>query len=428
VLRPPGFAGYVILPFPTCTPGAGFVVSLDKNMYRECTFTFGGRSSRVFLGGEIPPVETILEDVRNETGLSCRPFLVCDANTEPFADLIAGSRDIPRCVLPPGEAAKGWFSVETILRLAKEMGLARDGLFIAAGGGVISDMTAFAASVYMRGAQLALVSTTLLGMVDAALGGKTGFDLFGIKNLAGTFFPASLVYMPLESLKTLPRREWKSGLAELIKTALLDKNDREGEFLSLLASFREVFLTRENPADFLAGYYDTILECISRSVLVKGRIVEADPRETGKERAMLNLGHTFAHALESAVGLGRLSHGEAVAWGMVRAGELGFALGITPRDRVETIRGLLGSYAYEIAAPHPLMQDRELFLRVLEGDKKKKEGSLSFIVPSREGAERVYMNKSYKTGPAGGEESRTAAFDRSLLEHIIDGGLFEKKR
>jgi 3-dehydroquinate synthase len=388
----------------------------------EYTFTFGSRSSHAFLGREMPSVEAILEDMRQETGLSCRPFLVCDTNTEPLAADFMGSRDVPRCVLPPGEKAKGWASVETILRLAKEAGLARDGLFIAVGGGVISDMTAFAASVYMRGAQLALVSTTLLGMVDAALGGKTGFDLFDIKNLAGTFFPASLVYMPLESLGTLSRGEWKSGLAELIKTALLDKNDRNGEFLSLLVSLRDGFLTHERPEDFLAEYYDKILECISRSVLIKGRIVEADPRETGKERALLNLGHTFAHALESAAGLGRLSHGEAVAWGMVRAGELGLALGITPRERAETIRTLLGSYGYEISAPHPLIRDRGFFLRALEGDKKKRGGNLSFVVPSREGAEIVYMTKT-----AAGENSRGIKFDSLLLEHIIDGELFEKQ-
>ncbi|MDR2101556.1 MAG: 3-dehydroquinate synthase, partial [Treponema sp.] len=378
----------------------------------EYTFTFDNRSSQVVLGREMPSIETILRDAGAKTG---RPFLVCDAHTEPLTAKMAGSREVPRCVLPPGEHNKGWASVETILRQAREAGLARDGLFIALGGGVVSDMAAFAASVYMRGARLALVSTTLLGMVDAALGGKTGFDLFDIKNLVGTFFPASLVYMPLESLETLPKREWKSGLAELIKTAVLDKNDRKGEFLSLLSSLREGFAACENPGDFLAGYNDTILECISRSVLIKGRIVEADPRETGTERALLNLGHTFAHALESAAGLGRLSHGEAVAWGMIRAGELGLALGITPREREKTIRTLLGSYGYEITAPHPLIRDRALFLRALEGDKKKRGGKLSFIVPAREGAEIVYMD----TGA--GEKPRGTGFDRLLLEHIIDG-------
>jgi 3-dehydroquinate synthase len=375
----------------------------------EYTFTFGGSSSHVLLGREIPSIETILEDIRETSGLSCRPLLVCDAHTEPIARNIMGNREVPLCVLAPGENAKGWPSVEAILRKAREAGLARDGLFIGVGGGVISDMAAFAASIYMRGARLALVSTTLLGMVDAAVGGKTGFDLFGIKNLAGTFFPASRVYMPLESLGTLPKEEWKSGFAELIKTAVLDKQDREGEFLSLLRSLKDGFVGCEDPGDFLGRHYDTILECIGRSVLIKGRIVEADPRETGTERALLNLGHTFAHALESAAGLGRLSHGEAVAWGMVRAGELGLALGITPPERAEAIRTLIGSYGYEIAAPHPLMGNREFFLRALEGDKKKKAGKLTFIVPAREGAEPAVM------------EQDGLSFNRILLDRIISG-------
>jgi 3-dehydroquinate synthase len=375
----------------------------------EFTFTFGGCSSHVLLGREIPSIETILEDIREATGLSCRPLLVCDAHTEPIARNIMGNREVPLCVLAPGENAKGWPSVEAILRGAREAGLARDGLFIGAGGGVISDMAAFAASIYMRGAQLALVSTTLLGMVDAAVGGKTGFDLFGMKNLAGTFFPASRVYMPLESLGTLPKEEWKSGFAELIKTAVLDKQDREGEFLSFLRSLKDDFVGCEDPGDFLARRYDTILECIGRSVLIKGRIVEADPRETGTERALLNLGHTFAHALESAAGLGRLSHGEAVAWGMVRAGELGLALGITPPERAEAIRAIIDSYGYEISAPHPLARNREFFLRTLEGDKKKKAGKLTFIVPAREGAELAVM------------EQDGQSFNRILLERIISG-------
>ncbi|MDR3167547.1 MAG: 3-dehydroquinate synthase, partial [Treponema sp.] len=106
----------------------------------EYTFTFDNRLSRVFLGREMPSIETLLKDAKAETGLSCRPFLVCDTHTEPLAAKMAGSGEVPRCVLPPGEKNKGWASVETILRQAREVGLARDGLFIALGGGVISDM------------------------------------------------------------------------------------------------------------------------------------------------------------------------------------------------------------------------------------------------------------------------------------------------
>jgi 3-dehydroquinate synthase len=303
--------------------------------------------------------------------------------------------------------------VEQILRSAREAGLGRDGLFIAVGGGVVSDLAAFAASVYMRGTRLCIVSTSLLGMADAALGGKTGFDLFGIKNLAGTFYPARCVYLPLDSLSTLPPAEWKSGMAELLKTAVLDGD----EFLTLAASLTQDLSPGSFSASFpetftrrlLEGSAERLTDCLSRAIAYKGRVVESDPRETGTRRALLNLGHTFAHALESAAGLGRLSHGEAVAWGVIRACELGLALGITPPSRAEAISRLFSSYGYEIAAPHPLMGDIESFLRALEGDKKKRGGRLVFIVPAAEGAVQTKADAPPET---------------SLLRNIIAGNLY----
>jgi 3-dehydroquinate synthase len=316
-------------------------------------------------------------------------------------------------VLSPGEARKNWASAEQILRSARDAGLGRDGLFIAAGGGVVSDLCAFAASLYMRGARLCIVSTSLLGMADAALGGKTGFDLFGIKNLAGTFFPARRVYLPVGSLKSLPPAEWKSGMAELIKTAVLDGD----EFLALTASLNRDLPPGSFSASFPEAFIRYLLgngaeklrDCLSRAVACKGRIVEADPGENGTRRALLNLGHTFAHALESAIGLGRLSHGEAVAWGMARACELGIALGLTPPSRAETISRILSSYGYETAAPHPLMADADLFLKALEGDKKKKGDKPVFIVPAARGAVQTKAEE---------------APESSLLRTIVTGGLY----
>lgn len=352
-------------------------------MNREYTFTFGGVSSCVRIQEDLPFIDDLI-------GTSGRGFskvmLVCDTHTVPIARQVLGKRDLPLCVLQPGETAKNWESVETILKTAYDAGLGRDGLFVGIGGGVISDMTAFAASIYMRGARLCIVSTTLLGMVDAALGGKTGFDLFGMKNLAGTFYPAPFIYMPMVSLSTLPSSEWKSGMAELIKTAVLDKADEQGTFLSLLKSLEPSF---KSPQRLLEHNGEQIFEGIARSVQIKGRIVEADPQETGEERALLNLGHTFAHALESSAGLGQVSHGEAVAWGMVRACELGLALGITPQKRGEALIDLIHSFGYETRSPHPCMGDSEVFMRAMQGDKKKKGGKLHFVIPAAVGAELI---------------------------------------
>jgi 3-dehydroquinate synthase len=300
--------------------------------------------------------------------------------------------------------------VERILREAYAAGLGRDSHILGVGGGVITDIAGFAASAYMRGIGLHLVSTTLLGMVDASVGGKTGFDLFGAKNLAGAFYPAETVYMPLECLATLPPREWKSGLAEVIKTAIV-ADDRE--MYSRIDSFRDLYLTEilntgkggKGITEFRSG---GLAFLVSRAVEIKGRIVEEDPRETGERRALLNLGHTFGHALESSAGLGRLTHGEAVAWGMVRACELGHALGVTPRKQAMEIRELIRSYGYITEAPHPAMGSLEEYYRAIEVDKKKKAGKLVFIVPATGSAQKVTADP---------EDSRF----RALLQAIIKG-------
>jgi 3-dehydroquinate synthase len=319
-----------------------------------------------------------------ETGAP-KALLVCDANGEYLARKILGPRSEPLCVLDPGEAAKSWASVERVLAAAYRAGLGRDGLFVGIGGGVVTDLASFAASIYMRGAQLCLVSTTLLGMVDAAVGGKTGFDLLGIKNLAGTFYPAAQVYLPLEALQTLPPEQWKSGMGELLKTAVLDGSPAALDQAKALVPFmRDIFAGGRSVA---GGAYPILEEIIGRSILVKGRIVEADPWESSGGRALLNLGHTFGHALEAAAGLGNLSHGEAVAWGLVRACELGLALGITPENRAREIKDLVAAYGYETASPHPLAKDEALFMRALSGDKKKRAGALAFVVPNAAGAE-----------------------------------------
>jgi 3-dehydroquinate synthase len=338
----------------------------------QMQFNFGTYKTTAHIMPALPGIEEIEADFG-----AGKVLLICDTNTLGFAHKIRGNRDIPVCTLEPVESQKNWQSVETILRFATDAQIGRDGVFIGIGGGVITDISAFAASIYMRGCALALVSTTLLGMVDASLGGKTGFDLFGIKNLAGTFYPALHVYIPLESLASLPQAEWKSGMAELIKTAVLEGDEFIAMIEGMAGGFSDAAIV---PSAFAP--------CVERAVRFKGRIVEEDPLEKGSRRFLLNLGHTFGHALESAAGLGRISHGEAVAWGIARSCALGLALGICPQHRAKRIMSLLKAFDYETASPHPLAAGAEL-LQALGSDKKKRRGKLVFIVPDEKSARPV---------------------------------------
>jgi 3-dehydroquinate synthase len=354
-------------------------------------FNFGAYETSAHIMTELPGIEKIAGDFG---GNFFQPLLICDTNTKYLADQIresdSGNAKIPLCVLEAGESHKNWQSVEAILRAAHSAGLGRDGTFIGIGGGVSSDLCAFAASVYMRGCSLALVSTTLLGMVDASLGGKTGFDLFDIKNIAGTFYPARHVYMPTKSLACLPMPEWKSGMAELIKTAILEGDS----FLDELAP-----LANRLFAEGIGAVMDSSLlaKCISRAARFKGGIVAEDPLETGNRRVLLNLGHTFGHALESVAGLGAMSHGEAVAWGIARSCELALALGLCPPRRVEKIKTLLAVCGYETSAPHPLATNSDAFVQALGSDKKKRGGNLRFIVPDAQSARIIPANSHMDT-------------------------------
>lgn len=266
-------------------------------------------------------------------------------------------------VFEPGEEQKTWDSVESILRLGVSEGMNRDGIIAGAGGGVVCDIAAFAASVFNRGCGLILVPTTLLAMVDASLGGKTGINFSGYKNLVGTFYPAREVRIYVRFLERLPGREYKSGMAEVIKTALLG----EPELRNSLDQEKEGWMNRDSGV--LA---DGIGYCLG----LKGRIVEEDLREGGK-RALLNFGHTFGHALESAAGLGNITHGEAVAWGMAKALEAGVETGITSRSYRNMCKKLIESYGFDTGIK---VENFDTFKAALLRDKKNRKGEVRFIL------------------------------------------------
>ena len=336
-------------------------------------FLFGEYTTDVKISLEFNELENFLSDFSNA-------ILIADNNTAIFAEKFDKKFKLPHCILKSGEENKNWSSVEKILSCAHNAKLGRDGLFIAFGGGVIGDLSGFAASIYKRGCRFVLISTTLLGMVDASVGGKTGFDFSEIKNLAGTFYPAEKVFIPLDTLSTLSQIEWKSGMAELIKTAVLCEDD---------ILFNLILENIENLKEYKNADKELLLKLIEKAVSFKGSIVSEDPKETGTKRVLLNLGHTFGHALESACGLGNISHGEAVAWGMVRSCELGCALGITPKERANKIIGLIKAFNYNCACPHPSAKEANTLFNAMKNDKKNKNNSLRFIVPDVKGARSV---------------------------------------
>ena len=269
-------------------------------------------------------------------------------------------------VLPSGEEYKTWASVEKILTAALDAHLSRDSWFIGFGGGVVCDLTALASSLYMRGSRLILVPTTLLCMVDATLGGKSAIDFKGGKNLVGTFWPARDVLITPACLRTLPDVEYMSGMGEVLKHAFLSADHR---LYDLLMERKDAILARDK---------DVLLELLDLSLHVKASYLERDPEETKGIRQALNLGHTFAHALESIENF-TVKHGMAVAWGLSRAMECGVAAGVTPSWIQEKADGLLRFYGYDI--DRRIERGRWLDWQAATAkDKKNFSGTINFVL------------------------------------------------
>jgi 3-dehydroquinate synthase len=266
--------------------------------------------------------------------------------------------------LPAGEAYKTLDIVNQLWHGFLEAGLDRKGTVIALGGGVIGDVTGFAASTFMRGVSWVAVPTTLLAMVDASLGGKTGFDLPDGKNLIGSFHPPKLVLADPQVLKTLPEAEFISGLAEVVKHGIISDPD-----LFNLCS-RGLDWVQEHPE-----------EIVRRTLAVKIKIIEEDPYEKGS-RAALNLGHTVGHAVELVSGF-RLRHGEAVAIGMVAEAKLAERLTVAGKGLSEAVAETLRALKLPTQIPEDL--PREEIIRAMSVDKKKSSGVVRFALPAEIG-------------------------------------------
>ena len=269
-------------------------------------------------------------------------------------------------ILGSGEPFKTIESVLAICKAAIDSNAKRSAVFTGIGGGVITDMTAFAASIFKRGATCELVPTTLLSMVDAAIGGKTGCDFDSYKNMIGSFFPAQKIHIIPSFIQSLPENEYRSGMAEVVKTALLYSK----ELFEKLASKPEILQNRKDPL---------VEEMIKICVNAKAAVVEQDLTEKNI-RMQLNLGHTFGHALETRAGLGKVSHGDAVAWGMARAAELSKKIGLCTEKYVQTVKSALSSFGWETQPMHSALNgkfasEKEAALSLFEAMKKDKKNA-----------------------------------------------------
>jgi 3-dehydroquinate synthase len=285
--------------------------------------------------------------------------------------------------LPPGEGAKSLHVAEILYQRCLEAGLDRQSCLVALGGGVIGDLTGFVAATFFRGIACFQIPTTLLAMVDASIGGKTGVDLPQAKNAVGAFHQPRAVLIDPATLATLPERELKCGLAEVIKYGVID----DAELFAFLEQNLTVLLAKDSAA---------LEHVIERCAAIKARVVSQDERELTGARALLNFGHTFGHALESSTNYQAYQHGEAVGVGMCLAAELSVRLNLldaAARDRILALVAAAGLPA-KLKAADP---DTSTLYTACFKDKKAAAGGLRFIVAERIGAAKVVSDVPEQT-------------------------------
>ena len=295
-------------------------------------------------------------------------LVVSDANVAPHylarVEAAFAGKAVASHVLPAGEQEKTLARFGELMGALARLGASRDATLVALGGGVIGDMTGFAAACWMRGVRFVQLPTTLLAMVDSSVGGKTAVDLPEGKNLVGAFHQPSAVLADTATLATLPDRELRAGLAEVIKYGALG----DAAFFDWVATNGGALLAREP---------DVLGHAIATSCAHKAGIVARDETEAG-ERMLLNLGHTFGHAIEAEQGFGGLVHGEAVAVGMVLAAKLSAALGFAPTADTERLVAALR--ALELPTDLPPGLDAEALLARMRLDKKNLSSTLRLIL------------------------------------------------
>ena len=324
----------------------------------------GDRRYPIFIGSHLNPQELLEPYIHGQQVMIVTNTTVKPLYLEHYIIAIeALGKKVKTCVLPDGEKYKNSEHLNLIFDALLEAGFNRDCTVLALGGGVIGDMAGFASACFQRGVYFIQVPTTLLSQVDSSVGGKTGINHPLGKNMIGAFQQPQVVLADMAQLKTLPERELSAGLAEVIKYALLGDVD----FLAWLEAHMDG-LVQQDPV--------LLAEAVYRSCAHKARIVANDEKEQG-ERALLNLGHTFGHAIESYLGYGEWLHGEAVATGMVMAADLSHLMGWISGQDLERTKKIIHRANLPIKCPQIPLDD---FLAYMSHDKKVLNGQLRLVL------------------------------------------------
>ncbi|WP_151979967.1 3-dehydroquinate synthase [Acinetobacter guerrae] len=337
----------------------------------------GDRRYPIFIGSQLDPKTLLAPYIKGQ-----QVMIVTNTTLEQLylshyvRDLELLGKKIATCILPDGEKYKNLENLNLIFNALLEAGFNRDCTVLALGGGVIGDMAGFASACFQRGVYFIQVPTTLLSQVDSSVGGKTGINHPLGKNMIGAFKQPEVVMADMAQLRTLPARELSAGLAEVIKYALLG----DLEFLAWLEQHMD---------GLLAGDENLLAQAVYRSCAHKARIVANDEKEQG-ERALLNLGHTFGHAIESYLGYGEWLHGEAVATGMVMAADLSQRMGWISLDDLQRTKNIIQRAKLPISCPKIPLDD---FLSYMAHDKKVLNGQLRLVLLKQLG--RAVITKEF---------------------------------
>ncbi|MDH6421287.1 3-dehydroquinate synthase [Polynucleobacter sphagniphilus] len=334
----------------------------------------GQRSYPIHIGADLIDFPALFESCNKASSI----YIVTNTTVEPlYAERLSKTlatfqKPVRVIVLPDGESYKDWKNLQTIFDELLTHGADRQTMLVALGGGVIGDMTGFAAASFMRGIRFIQVPTTLLAQVDSSVGGKTGINHRLGKNMIGAFHQPVAVIADLNTLKTLPPRELSAGLAEVIKHGAI----ADADFLSWIEA---------NPAALLACDIEAMSHAVLRSCEIKSAVVSADEREGGI-RATLNFGHTFGHAIEAGMGYGEWLHGEAVACGMVMGANLSRRLGNITQADADRLTSIIQAMHLPTKAPR---FGANRYIELMQVDKKTEGGTIRYVLLEKIGKAQI---------------------------------------